>query len=303
MKIFFLSLLSLLHAIAFSQKTETYYDFYWKPCRADVACYYSEVQKTDSGWLRRDIYLNTRTMQRQNLYEDQDCKIQNGLCEYYYANGNPSDIGRRVHGKQEGIYVTYHSNGMMSDSALYHEGRVVDKRFRWHPNGYLADSISRVNDTTAVQVGWFDDGIPAYSGYLVNGKQTGKWRYYHHNLQLSAAEEYAAGKTISATYFDEGGKPLTDTSGVNRVADFKGGSEGWKKYLQKHLYWPTNLKFTTSGAVTVGVDFMIDEDGKVQDARVSGHSIPNLIRSLLILLKEARPGCSNGVLRTGDCPQ
>jgi TonB family protein len=80
---------------------------------------------------------------------------------------------------------------------------------------------------------------------------------------------YAKGYQVSAEYFDEEGKPLTDTTGVNREATMKGGEAAWKKYLEKKLYWPTGLQFTTPATVTVGISFVIDENGKVTDAEVS----------------------------------
>jgi antitoxin component YwqK of YwqJK toxin-antitoxin module len=269
MKIALLLLVSVLHYAADGQKRETFYDYNWQSCSSENARYYSILEKTDSGWLRQDYFLSRRTLQMQALYEDNACKIQNGFYRYYYASGYPSSVGRKIHGKQEGICISYHSNGMMSDSALYHEGRVVDKKLSWHPNGYNADSTSRLNDSTEVQVGWFEDGVPAYAGYLVNGKQNGKWKYFHHNGQMSSLEIYNRGNMLSAEYFDEKGQPQTDTSNVGREATFKGGLAAWKKYLEKNLYWPANLQFTTAASVTIGIDFTIDENGKPEDVEVS----------------------------------
>src|SRR6266511_5408851 len=127
----------MIHLIALAQKTEAFYDFVWQLCSPENARYYSVLENTDSGWLRKDYFISSRTLQMQALFEDKSCKIENGFCRYYHANGNPSIIGRRIHGKQEGICMAYHSNGMMSDSALFHEGHVVDKRFKWHRNGYM----------------------------------------------------------------------------------------------------------------------------------------------------------------------
>jgi len=269
MRIATLLLFTLSHFVALTQKTEAYYDYSWKTCPVENARYFSVIEKTESGWFRKDYFLSSQTLQMQGLYEDEDCKKQNGFFQYYYSNGNPSSIIHVVHGKQEGICISYHSNGMMSDSALFHDGKVVDKRFRWHRNGYMADSITRLNDSTEVQVGWFDDGSLAYAGYLVNGKQQATWKYFHHNEQVSSLETYDKGKQISAHYFDETGKELTDTSSVNREANFNGGIAAWKKYLEKKLYWPSNLTFSTAAAVTIGINFTIDADGKLQDIEVS----------------------------------
>ena len=267
---FILLLLSVTLTVSvFSQKTETYYDYFWKPCSKENASYFSIIQKTDSGWLRTDYFLNSGQLEKQVLYEDEACKVQTGHCLYYHANGRPSVIGRRTDNKNEGICLSYYSNGMMSDSANFKNGLVVDKRFRWHTNGYPSDSISKLNDSVYVHVSWFDDGSPSSAGYLLNDKPEGKWQYFHHNGQRAALEVHSDGKMISVEYFDESGKLLTDTSAVNRQASFKGGDEGWKKYLQKNLYWPPRLEFKTAAAVTVGVSFVIDETGKVIDAEVS----------------------------------
>jgi antitoxin component YwqK of YwqJK toxin-antitoxin module len=262
-------LLSLTVCItAFPQKKEAYYDFFWKQSAPENASFYSITQKTDSGWLRSDYYIRTKRLQMQVLYEDEACKIPNGHCYYFHANGQPSIIGKMVHGKQDGICLSYYSNGMMSDSALFRNGKVTDKRFQWHVNGYMSDSISRINDSTCVHVGWFDNGNPAYAGYIVNGKSNGKWKYFHQNGQVSALETYTDGQMIKAEYFDESGKQLTDTSQVNREATMKGGQKAWTKYLSKNLYWPAGLEFSTPASVAVGISFWVDENGKITGAEV-----------------------------------
>jgi TonB family protein len=269
MKICRIISLLLLCYTSTAQKTEAYYDYFWKPCKAEEAGYFSTVEKTDSGWLRKDYYVTTKHLQMRGLYEDEANKIHNGYCTWYYANGYPSATGRYVHGKREGLCLSYLANGMVTDSALFHNDQVVDKRLRWHRNGFIADSINRINESTCVQIGWFDDGNLAYAGHLVNDQQEGKWKYYHHNGQLSANEMYSAGKLMAAVYFDETGKEQSDTSTIDREAGFKGGEKDWIKYLGKKLYWPANLAFKTPGSVTVGISFTIDENGKVTDAEVS----------------------------------
>ncbi len=268
MKVCLLFFSFLIGNILSAQKTEAFYDFFWNPCVQENARYYTTIEKTDSGWLRQDYYVSTGKLQMRALYEDRACKIKNGNAIYFHANGNPSFVGRYIHGKQSGICISYHSNGMMLDSALFQNGEVVDKRFKWHSNGYLSDSINRLNDSTYVNVGWFDDGSLAYAGYIVNGMQESKWKYYHHNGELSASEIYVKGKITSVEYFDETGKPQTDTSFVNREATMKGGETAWRKYLEKNLYWPSGLKFSTAAEVTVGVNFTIDENGKISEVEV-----------------------------------
>src|SRR6185436_12232310 len=122
MKIPLLVFLFTISLASISQKTEAYYDFFWEPCAPESARYFSTLEKTDSGWLRHDYYVSTGKLQMRALYEDQACKTLNGNSYFFYANGNPSAVGRSLHGKQEGICLSYHANGMMSDSGMFHNG-------------------------------------------------------------------------------------------------------------------------------------------------------------------------------------
>ena len=269
MKLNLLLFLLILCSTAIGQKKETFYDFSWKETTPENATYYSVKVKTDSGWLQTDYYIRTQRLQMSALYADEAAEVHNGHAYYYHANGIPSVIGRMINNKEEGVCVSYHPNGRMSDSALFRNGNVVDKRFQWHPNGMMSDSTSKVNDSTYISVGWFEDGNISYAGYLRNDEQYGKWQYFHHNGQVSALETYENGRLLKAEYFDEQGKPLKDTSMVNRKASMNGGQAAWTRYLERNLTWPEGLTFTTPASVTVGVSFWVDENGQVTDAEVS----------------------------------
>lgn len=269
MKVCIYSLFLLMSYSVNAQKTEVFYNYYWQPSSAENASYFSTVEKKDSGWLRNDYYISTKKLQMQALYKDKDCKVQNGNYIYYYSNGYVSSVGKMVSGKQEGICIRYHSNGVIADSALFQDGKIADKLIRWHRNGFMADSISKVNDSMYSDIGWFDDGNLSHAGYLKGTNKVGKWKYYHHNGQLSCVEIFNIGTIRNTVYFNESGITLTDTSSVNQEAQFIGGEETWKKYLSKHLYWPSELQFNTSASVTIGVNFTVDENGKVTDAEVS----------------------------------
>lgn len=107
------------------------------------------------------------------------------------------------------------------------------------------------------------------------------------NGLVSSLETYEKGKMISAHYFDETGREQTDTSLVNRKANFNGGDAAWKKYLEKKLYWPTNLQFSTAAAVTIGIDFVIDENGKPQDIEVSVPFHPEFDKIAVSIIKNS----------------
>jgi TonB family protein len=253
-----------------AQKKELYYDYTWNPCKPLDARFYSIVEKTDSGWLRKDYFLGTMTLQMQNLYEDSSCKISNGYYKYYYANSYPSSIGRMVHNKREGVCVSYYYNGMMADSGTYHNGIPSGSHLMWHRNGYTSDSIAHVNDSMDVHIGWFDDGSIEFAGYQLLEKKYGKWKYYHRNGNISSEELYKQGKLISANYYNEENLLLSDTAKANTPALFKNGEkESWRNYLEENVYWPDGYQFNNGNMAVVVVEFTINEEGKTEDVEVA----------------------------------
>jgi TonB family protein len=251
-----------------AQTKEIYYDYNWKPCAPENARFFSTLKKTDSGWFRNDYFLAGKRLQMQALYEDADCKIQNGHCYYFHANGKAEIIGMKVHDKQEGLCLRYHSNGMIADSAFYHNGIPVGSRIRWHRNGYMSDSIYHVNDSMDVQISWFDDGSLASAGYLLHDKAHGKWKFYHHNGNLSSEEIHDNGKVISKTFYNEDGTPQVAVPKADNEPSFKNDIAGWQKYLAKNLYWPKGYEFNNGNTAVVVVEFTINEEGKVENEEV-----------------------------------
>lgn len=246
------------------QKTEEYYDFYWKPCEPGMARFYSTVEKTDSGWLRHDYFINSGQLQMRALYNEKDCKTQNGYSVYYHANGQLSIAGKRVNGMREGVCVQYHYNGMMADSAFYHQDKVTGTHIRWHRNGFMADSIAIINDSTSVQISWFDNGNISAAGYWAGDQRHGKWKFYHSNGVPAGEEVYNKGRVISKNYFQQDGTPQPDTAKANAVPRFKsGGDDGWRRYLENNARWPDGYELVNTNTVTVGVSFCVDEEGKI----------------------------------------
>jgi TonB family protein len=264
-------ILSFLISISSAgQKHENYYDYNWKACEPGDARFYCTVEKTDSGWLRLDYYLSNMQLQMQALYEDAACKSVNGYAFYYHPNGRPSTLGRMLHNKQQGICVRYYSNGMMADSAMYHNGIPAGSRIMWHRNGYMSDSIVHVNDSMNVHYSWFDNGSISFAGYLLKEKKHGKWKYFHRNGSLAGELVFDKGEIVSVKYYNDDGTGQADTSRANSDAVFKnGGTAGWAKYMEKNLYWPPGFAIKNTNRVVVVVSFVVDEEGRVQDAEVT----------------------------------
>ncbi len=116
------------------------------------------------------------------------------------------------------------------------------------------------------------------------GTAVGSVNFYKEDGKLDYTIDYADGKPLNKTYFyksgakrsytvysnkgielqmgwDENGKEIKNFV-VEREAQFKGGTEGWKRYLQKNLNQtlPADLGLA-AGTYEVQVQFVVNRDG------------------------------------------
>lgn len=269
MKAWLLFLCIGVSATASAQKIEEYYDYNWKRCEAEQARYYTLIEKTDSGWHRRDYFIHEGSLQMDGYYADQECKTANGPFYYFHPNKNLESAGSYVNGKKENVWVSYYPDRILSDSATYLHGNKVGLCLGWHDNGYVNDSSIFNQDGSGVEVTWFDNGNPSSAGrYAAGYKQNGKWQYFHRNGQPSANEIYNDGTLVSKTLFTEQGVQEADTTSHDREASFPDGVQTWQKFMLKHLWFPDQYKITNADKAVVVVTFTIDEDGNVTDANL-----------------------------------
>lgn len=115
---------------------------------------------------------------------------------------------------------------------------------------------------------WFDNGLPSFAGRSFKGDQQGRWRYFHKNGQTAAVEDYEDGKLLGRMYYNEEGIVLTDTTNRDRGADFKGGKEKWRSFMENKLQFPSGVKLVNTDVITVVINATIDEEGNVTDVYV-----------------------------------
>lgn len=266
----FILLASIQGFAVFAQKTEKFYDYQWKATDGPHARFYSIVERTDSGYHRLNYYVHDMSLQMDGWFEDSACKIRSGKFTYAYPDKILESTGRYLHNKKQGLWLVYHSNGMMADSAVYNNGFPVGASMAWYNNGTVSDSSVYNVDGSGVKVGWFDNGNPSYAGRFASGyKAYGKWQFFHKNGKISAIELYDHDSLLNKQYFDETGQPVTDTMNKDRNPSFVGGNKAWIKYLDSHVYFPTDYRIENSDEAVLVITFTIDEDGKTKDAFVS----------------------------------
>jgi TonB family protein len=288
MKCSFAFLFVVIFSNAQSQAIEKYFDFWWNPCNANEARYYSNTTKTDSGYVRNDYFIREKRLQMSGKFSDEDCKVKNGYFTYYHSNGYLQSEGVYVNNLKEGLWLRFHNNGMMSDSTVYRLDKIIGTSLSWHANGFISDSVVMIEDGRGVNASWFENGNPSFAGLCASGeKQHGTWKYYHNNGAISSVEVYDNGKLLSKTFYDEAGKMQKDTSNIDKEAVFAEGKKAWIKYLATNANFPSEYKIVNGNKATVVVAFEINEEGNVENAFVDAPFSPEFDKLALNTIKNS----------------
>lgn len=270
-KILLLACCTFFFTSTFSQKKiEHYYNYYGRECIVDDARYYSLEVRTDSGWYKTDYYVTTKKLQEVGLYEDEEDNIPNGTFYWFTCKATLQAQGQYIHGKKTGVWVTYYPDKSLKSVENFKDGHHVGISLSFYKDGSSRDSLNMDDNGNAVYVSWFDNGNPSSAGrYVDYDKQNGKWQYFHKNGQLSSMELYDHDRLVDKNYFDEDGKPMSDTASTDREAQFKGGDRGWNNYFTKTVHYPEGYRFKSGYQAVVTAEATINEDGKVIDAEIT----------------------------------
>ncbi len=167
----------------------------------------------------------------------------NYLCMSYYLPSNKL-YSRAIYAdtlfeKGIGSVTNYYENGNLKDSAFFYEPGKLKFNYGFYENKNFKDSTKQDSNGT----------ITEYFLFYENGK-------------LFVHETYSTQQTEA---FDESGNKIPNYI-YQKVAEFKGGVEGWLKYLTKNLKSTAPVKNgAPPGLYKVIVKFLINEDGEVSN--------------------------------------
>ncbi len=192
----------------------------------------------------------------------------------------------------------YQNKGPMVKCETYKDENleIPHGRFAWYNQSGNIDSMGMVSNGKKDSYWEFrkPDGSMAMSTFFENGK-----RIWTRNFSTNITT-YTDGRIVdlnSATYKDSMAA-ITATM-KRQPAEFKGGVEGWIKYLEKTLRTPGRFKdiVGNGGRGKVIVAFIIDTEGRVHDPYID-HSVEwSVDMETLRVLKESprwTPAYQNG---------
>ena len=260
----------LLFITCYGQKKEEYFDFSFKPAKIGGR-YYVITEKQGELWHREAYYIPELTMAMNAWYKDEACKIPHDTMTWYHATKYVKSIGTYIDGKKEGMWLQYDEQGRMRDSATYSNGHLNGIGLGWHSNGIPSDSTSFDGEGNGVKVTWDDEGNVTSAGRMEQDTLCkGRWQYFSEG-KLIATVDFANGKKIACNCFDEKGSKL-DTAICNeeKEANFPGGLDGWRKFLERTLDASVPArKGAKDGHYTILLKFRVDKEGNLQDLKAT----------------------------------
>lgn len=273
---------------AMAQETISYLDWIGRPCQKERASQIYVLNKTDTGWCRKLYWLPDLQISQIYNYQDSACQILNGSFWQFYPNGQLKTSGSYRNSELTGIWFTYYESGQLLQYSDYSGKYFKGPLLSWHENGIMSDSTHyNPDDSTLVSVGWYPDGAPNFAGKMKNGKQLGKWKYYHPTGQLSEEEWYKDGNLYNTKRYDEYGIAEKDTTSKDREGFYKKGLTRWAAYIERNINFPAQYQTANRNSFTVPVMFTIDEEGAVKDLSTIYPTHPDFNKSLLAVMKKA----------------
>jgi antitoxin component YwqK of YwqJK toxin-antitoxin module len=175
------------------------------------------------------------------------------------ANKKNADYYSKVY-RRDGLWKK--QDYWIKTDSLYREASYLDKELK---------------KKYGISKDYYRSGELMDSAIYENSKKKAVWFFYQSGKKESYAMYNDKGKVMEQAGWDEAGNELKDFV-VEREAQFPGGMEGWKMYLERNLNAnvAANDKAPT-GVYTVKLQFIIDKEGKVSN--VKAISVPGLCPS------------------------
>jgi TonB family protein len=195
-----------------------------------------------------------------------------GPCVSYYASGFRQQLSNYKNGSKAGDETNFYPNGKLYQQLSYPENSALRDGMR---DDYLI--IASLDSLGNPQV---TDGNGYYKGYdnkfkyvneegnVKSGKRDGLWKGEFRDQHTAFTETYDNGKLINGTATTDDGKVTTYARARDVMPQFKGGIEGFARYLSNHIKYP-DIARERNVQGRVILSFIVEKDGTLTDVKVS----------------------------------
>ena len=228
-----------VHSQLFSDTV--YYNSDWEQTDIASAEYYRIISNDTSGkfqFIVNDYYLSGQ-VQMAGSYRSINPDYKLGRFRYYYNNGQLQTECNYIKNKLDGEYTEYYKSGRIKSRMSFKKGFLNGKEKSWTAEGILIKEVE-----------------------YKDGEKNGSFITYYDNGRPTRKDIYKDDKLVRGRCFTREGN---DTSYFEYfvMPYFKGGLEGFKKYvLDKIIYPETAIENNEEGQVNV--KFTVDKAGNIK---------------------------------------
>ncbi|MDG1333961.1 MAG: TonB family protein [Crocinitomicaceae bacterium] len=245
-----------------------------------------------------------------------------GTCESFYSNGNIRSQTDFSDGLRDGSHKEYYMNGQVAASATFDQETYIGEIYRYSPKGTVIFEMELDSNETGTFIYFNDDGKSVLtSGRFKKGFRDGHWKFYDENGKLIRTETFDGEQTWEEVYGDETAKEIyipyaetidqwfleeyglpieikakTIVDFPDVPAEFDGGAEEMKAFIQKNVDYPRSaLEDGEHGKVYVS--FVVELDGSISNIKIMKgvcESLDQEALRLVNLMSNWKPGTYNG---------
>jgi len=279
-----LLLFCLLLSVGSFAQTDTLYKYFTdldKETSPENAIYNAVAIRTENFWTRFDFYSDIGVLKQKGYYTDDKLKKKEGPFIGYHRNSKIAFKGSYYADKKNGRWYMWNEEGKLTDSMLYKTG-IIQWQKSYNEDGQLTLTIEENEKGEMISRGFSPGSRYGHEGKLLDGKKTGSWTYTYDGGKLVV--EYDEDSVMSYQCFDEAGQPVA-TCVYEQEAKMP---KNWAQYIANASLEKSPEAYR-QGKIwgTVRVQFIVNTDGKVSDAKVIYSSEPLLNETALKVIRSS----------------
>lgn len=277
-----------LHSQTIDDPLVFYKDYQRKDVSGTKAFNYIEaIWKDGLLWRAQLIRYPELIIKETYWYTDSTRKVKQGLFKAYHDNAVLADSGWYEQGQLHGDYFQWHDDGTLNSEYHYNHGNFADTCVSWNREGdmdYISITDSAGNGICHAYI--HPSGKPKFYGRLFNSRRQGKWLVKTESGQVKMEVYYEAGEEKNLICYDAAGQTVKGNCVLEKPAEFPGGAEGWRRFLEQELQYPEYAQ-TNNITGTVKVQFNVAKDGTVSDFKIRQSPHSSLSQEVLRLMRKS----------------
>lgn len=255
----------------YAQQDTTYLNHSWTPTSKDSASYYRLLipdESSSNKVIVRDYYISG-TLQMDGFFKNSAEQILDGICTFYFENGQKSSQGYYQNNMKFGTWKFWYKNGQLKEVKRY--GNKVNSPYEEY-DGIATynywDSLGNqmVKNGTGHYTCFYENDTLASMGSFKYEAKVGTWKGFYEDGSPRYLEEYkSSGKLSNGISYHKNGSIFNYTEIVVNPVPV-GGIEKFFRKLGKTLKYPAKAR-KNSIQGQVYVQFLVDRNGQVSNIK------------------------------------